>query len=279
MCLHSSRFLLYREPMPKLLPVVILTLATSPALAGATPWQELAPGVKARMISSDSVGQGTTMVGLELDMPRTTETYWRIPGETGIPTEFDFSGTTGLSDPAVQWPYPEIDLSRGYRDYVFHGHVVLPVKFKTDSGAATLQAAVTLGVCSDLCVPAQAKFSLPLSFAKSDPEQSSRLEIAMAGTPIEWDQPQEPFGRIAATADGLTIAGIDDAIDPATIIADVGDLVVLFSAPQKSPDGQLWTLKFLGDSGAKGLAGRTVQLTFMTRSGPYAVSREIAAAT
>ncbi len=39
-------------------------------------------------------------------MPQTTNTYWRIPGETGIPTEFDFAASTGVSGPQVHWPYP-----------------------------------------------------------------------------------------------------------------------------------------------------------------------------
>ena len=269
---------MYRGGMLKLLPFLCVTLAASPVLAGATPWLGIAPGVRARMISADAIGLGDTMIGLELDMPKSTETYWRIPGETGIPAEFDFTGSTGLRDPVTEWPYPEIDESRGYRNFVYHGHLVVPMRFKAEGNSALLNVAVTLGVCSDICVPAQAKFTLPITFGAQDPEQSLRLQMAEQTTPLAWDLPQEPFGRIATSAEGLTIGGIDHAIDPASVIADVGDPSVLFSAPQKSRDGQLWILKLLGDSGSEGLAGRDLQLTFMTRLGPYAVFRPIAAA-
>jgi DsbC/DsbD-like thiol-disulfide interchange protein len=263
--------------MLKLLAIVVVTFAASPALAGATAWQDIAPGVRARLISNDTVTNGMTLAGFELDMPQTTKTYWRVPGEAGIPTQFDFTGSVGLGDPAVGWPYPEIDRSQGYLDYVYHGHVVLPIELTAVGDAATLNAAITLGVCSDVCVPAQAKFSLPLSFAQPDAGQSIRLSQAEAQAPIAWDRPGDPVGVVTATADGISVVNPDPAIEQETLIADVGDPAILFETPQKSPDGTLWTLKLLGGAAGKGLEGRPVQLTFMTASGPYAVSRQIAA--
>ena len=257
---------------------LLVTLLATPALAGATPWQELAPGARARLISADTITGGKILAGLELDLPADTKTYWRIPGEAGIPTQFDFAGSTGLAAGTVLWPYPEIDTVQGLTEYVYHGHTVLPVEFTAAGTAAQLEAAVTMGVCSDICVPAQAKFSLPIDTGRPDAEQSLRLNQAVATAPIAWDQPDPPFGAISFMADGLRIAAIDPAIDPGGLIADVGDPAILFGAPQKSPEGEAWTLKFLGGSDAPGLEGRTVQLTFRTPMGPYAVSQKVAAA-
>ena len=263
--------------MLKVLPLIAVTFLASPAFAGATPWQEIAPGVKARLISSDTLVDGMTLAGLELDMPETTNTYWRIPGETGIPTEFDFSASSGVVEPIVHWPYPEIDRSRGYLDYAYYGPVVLPFELEADAGGAVLDVAVTLGVCSDICVPATAKFTLPLAFAAPDSSQSIRLDQAMAQTPILWDQPGQPFGTVEAGFDGsLHLLSPDASIDPASVIADVGDPAILFETPQKSPDGAIWTLKPLGGGDRKGLEGSSVQLTFETPGGPYAVTYPIA---
>lgn len=255
--------------------IALVTFAAAPALAAATPWQEIAPEVRARLVSSDVLDNGSSLAGLEIDMPEGTKTYWRIPGETGIPTEFDFSGSAGVANPTVQWPYPEIDQSDGYLDYVFHGPVVLPIRFEATAGGATLTASVTLGICSDMCVPAMAKFTLPIDFGKPDPAQSLRLDQALATVPIAWDQPGSPVGAVSAGPEGLVLVGLDPAIDPASIIADVGDPGLLFGVPQKSPDGNLWTLKLLGGA-TEGLRGRPVQLTFVTAMGPYAVTRDIA---
>jgi len=263
--------------MLRVLPVTFLTLAASPALAGATPWQDIAPGARARLISSDTIHNGTTMIGLEVDLGQSEYTYWRIPGETGIPTQLDFSGSTGVSDPQMHWPYPEIDRSKGFLDYIYRGALVLPIALATSGGDARVSAVVTLGVCSDVCIPAQAQFTLPLSFGTPDSAQTIRLTQAEAEVPIPWDGPGEPFGAATATIDGFTLADPAAAIDPASLIADIGDPAVLFQTPQKSPDGTLWTVKLLGGAEGKRLDGRAVQLTFMTSMGPYAVSRQIAA--
>ena len=263
--------------MLRLAPFLFVTFAATPALAGATPWQDIAPGVKARLISADKLSDGTTLAGLQLDMPANTKTYWRIPGETGIPAEFDFSASTGVSAPAIDWPYPQIDRSQGYLDYVYYGPTVIPVRFAAPEAGGTIEASVTLGVCSEVCVPAQAKFTLPVSFAKPDAGQSIRLDQAEAQTPIPWDTLTPAFGAISAAPNGITIASPDATIDPATLIADVGDPAILFETPQKSPDSDLWTLKLLGGAAATGLEGRGIQLTFMTPSGPYVFSGKVAA--
>jgi DsbC/DsbD-like thiol-disulfide interchange protein len=263
--------------MLRLAPFLFVTFAAGPALAGATPWQDIALGAKARLISADKLSDGTTIVGLQLDMPANTKTYWRIPGETGIPTEFNFSASTGLSAPVVDWPYPQIDRSEGYLDYVYYGPLVIPIRFASVAEGGTIDAIITLGVCSDICVPAQAKFSLPVSFAKPDAGQSIRLDQAEARGPIAWDKPTPAFGAVTATAAGLTISSPDPSIDPGSLIADVGDPAILFETPQKSPDNGAWTVKLLGGAAATGLEGRGIQLTFMTPSGPYAVGSTITA--
>lgn len=255
---------------------LLVTLAASPALAGASDWQEIAPGVKARLISSDRLAEGRSLAGLEVTMPPGTKTYWRIPGETGIPIEIDFAASTGIIEPRILWPFPQIDTSQGFMDYVYYGSVVLPFEFDTSGGAALLDTSVTLGICSDICIPVMAKFSLPLSFAAADAVQSIRLDQAIATTPILWDQPEPPVSAVTAGPGGtLFIEGPSAQIDPANFIADVGDPSVLFEAPQKSPDGKVWLLKPLGGADTKGLEGGSVQLTFLTPSGPYEVTRTI----
>ncbi len=264
--------------MLRLATVIAVTLLAQPAFAAATDWQEIAPGVKLRLISSDKIVDGHSLAGLELDMPDNTNTYWRIPGETGIPTELDFSASTGLSEPVLHWPYPEIDRSRGYMDYAYYGPVVLPFEFEAiEAMPALLDVSVVLGVCSDICVPANAKLTLPLSFAAPDAPNSIRLDQAMAKVPILWDQPGQPFGSVEAGLDGsLHLLSPSPSIDPASVIADVGDPAVLFESPQKSQDGALWTLKPLGGVAEKGLEGSSVQLTFETPNGPYAVTYAVA---
>jgi DsbC/DsbD-like thiol-disulfide interchange protein len=252
-----------------------VTLAASPALAAATAWQDLAPGVRARLVSSDTIVDGKTLAGLELDMPPGTKTYWRIPGETGIPTEIDFSASSGVPSATILWPFPEIDRSQGYLDFVYHGQLVLPFELTLD-GAATLSAAITMGICDEICVPASASFSLPLG-TSPDAAQSLRLRQAIATTPIPWDHASVPFVDVRLDSNGTALLLIEPnpGIDPTRLIAEAGNPVRFFGTPQKSPQSAIWQLPLLGGADGTALVGQTVQLTFMTQTGPYSVTRDI----
>ncbi|MEO6396709.1 MAG: protein-disulfide reductase DsbD domain-containing protein [Devosia sp.] len=258
--------------------ILFVTLAAAPALAGASEWKDIAPGARARLISSDTVRGGKMLAGLEIDMPESTNIYWRIPGETGIPTEFDFSRSSGVAAPRILWPFPTIARSRGYLDYAYYGPVVIPIELGLDGARATLAVTVAMGVCDQICVPASADFSLPLDAAKPDNAQSIRLDQAVALTPIAWDGEGDAVGevRLAADGDALILTGVHSSIDPAQLIAETGDPMLLFGPPQKSPDAATLRMPLLSPIDAARLVGRPIQLTFMTSAGAYAVTRTIA---
>jgi DsbC/DsbD-like thiol-disulfide interchange protein len=266
--------------MRALLILSLVGLAVLPAYAAETPWQEVTPGVKLRLISADVLKpDGTTQVGLELDMPTSFKTYWRVPGESGIPTSIDWSGSTGVAGADAIWPYPTIDTSAGLVDFVYRGSTVLPITLHLGGKEAALNATVTMGICSDICVPAQAVFTLPLDFVRPDRGQGLRLAQAAALAPIAWPGPAEPFGPVTydAASQSIAVEVLDPAVDPASIIADAGTGGPLFGAPQKSPETNLVLLPLLGPSGGTDPQGATIELTFTTAEGPFSVAKRVVA--
>ena len=261
----------------RLLLSVFLSLLASSALAAATDWQELAPGAKARLISSDRVtADGSILVGIEIDMPPEMKTYWRVPGETGIPTTFDFSASRGLGDYRALWPYPTVDLSTGYVDYAYFGPTVLPIELTATGELMDIDLSVVMGVCSDICVPVQARFVLPIRLEKEDVGQTLRLQQAVAEVPIP---PQSDAAIGTATLEDavLFIPVADGEIDPASVIAASADPAILFGAPQKSPDNGGVIVPVL-TGGGPSLAGQMVEISYMTPEGPFVVHREIMSA-
>lgn len=261
----------------RVLALLLMASLGSVAHAGETPWQDLAPGTKARLISSDVLNaDGTTSVGLEIDMPTSSNTYWRVPGETGIPTVLDFAGSSGVASHEMVWPYPTLETKTGYVDFVYRGPVVLPVKLKLDGQQADLKVGVTMGICSDVCVPVMASFELPLSFAAPDRSQGLRIQQALAFTPIDWDGAGDPIPAVSydPTTDALAVS-IGPEVDPASLIADAGLDGQLFGAPQKSPETNLVLLPLLGGDQGRGVEGKPVRLTFMTEMGPFSVERQV----
>jgi len=253
-------------------------VTASPVLAGATPWQDVTPGVRLRLISSDvRNSDGKTLVGLQLDMPETFKTYWRVPGESGIPTVFDTAGSRGIGPATVAWPYPTPEVTQNLLDYVYHGPTVLPVTVEANSAAPLLKASVLMGVCSEVCVPVRASFQLPLSFAGADAPQSIRLREAAALAPIAWPG-MSPFSSLVYDAGrhALDLTVTDPAIDPASIIASTADPTVIFDAPQKSPDGHSILLPLRRQDVGIGWTDQPIDLTFMTSMGAFVVSERVA---
>ena len=268
--------------MRKLVVIAALCLIAGPALSAETEWQTIAPDVRVRLIASEQLrSDRSTFAALEIDMPVSTKTYWRVPGETGIPTELDLAGSVGLSGDDIVWPYPVLDTTGGYTDFVYYGPTVLPIELRVDGDNPVLEATVIMGVCSDICVPAQAAFRLPLDFSSPDRGHGVRINQALALAPVDWDDPREPIGDVTfdAAQEALVVPVSNPQVDPASMIAQAEGSDLLFGAPQKSPDGKLVLLPLLGGSGAKGLVGRSIQLTFMTPMGPFELSRRVAPST
>jgi DsbC/DsbD-like thiol-disulfide interchange protein len=258
--------------------VAAIAMLASSATADETPWQEVAPGVKLRLISTGQVkSSGTTLVGLEIDMPETSKTYWRVPGDTGLPTELDLAGSTGVLGHQVLWPYPTRHETADYLDYAYFGPTVLPIEVTVAPGAPRLELGAILGVCSDICVPAQAHFSLPLHDAEPDRPNGLRIRQALAMAPIEWDGDPQPIGNVELRRDAamLAVRVNDPAIDPASLIAATPSGEPLFGAPQKSPEPNLVLIPILGKSDEIDLENQAVQLTFLTGIGAFEVTRTI----
>jgi DsbC/DsbD-like thiol-disulfide interchange protein len=258
--------------------VLLAVTAATPATAAQTGWRDVAPDVRVRLISDDTLSlQGTTQVGIEIDMPQSYKTYWEVPGEAGIPTQVDWAGSTGIADPVIAWPFPSREETSGLTDYVYHGPTVLPVTLKVDGDQPKLKASIVMGVCSDICVPVMTDFELDLSFAKPDAGQALRLSQARAETPIDWDKPGPAFDSVTydPAKGGILAKLADSAIDPASIIVSTPDPSQIFGAPQKSQEPGLVFVPLLGNDTQKRFDRGSVQLTFMTDAGPYMVVPEV----
>ncbi|WP_170848391.1 protein-disulfide reductase DsbD domain-containing protein [Devosia sp. YR412] len=237
--------------------------------------------MKLRLISSGHIkADGTTLVGLEIDMPETSKTYWRVPGDTGLPTVLDFAASTGVLSHKIVWPYPTRQETEDYLDYVYLGPTVLPIEVTVAPGRPYAEIDAMLGVCSDICLPAQAHFSLALSDAEPDRPNGLRIKQALAMAPIAWEQDPQPIGSVDVIADDamLAVHVSDPDLDPTSLIASMPEGEPVFGTPQKSPEPNLVLIPILGKGDdAIDLKNQDVQLTFLTGMGAFEVTRTVTA--
>lgn len=126
--------------------------------------------------------QGTHMAALQIHLLPGWKTYWRAPGDGGIPPQFDWAGSQNIRSVQFHWPRPKVSHVNGLRTIGYTDQVVIPIEFSPRNKTAplTLNGRVDLGVCNDICVPVSLGFSatLPATITKSDPAIRSALKKA-----------------------------------------------------------------------------------------------------
>jgi len=120
---------------------------------------------------------GALRAGLEIKLDPGWKTYWRYPGDSGVPPTFDYAGSENVKSVTTLWPAPTrfSDEAGGF-SIGYTGAVVLPLEVvPRDAGKGTsLHLKLGYAVCGKLCVPAQADLSLTL------PAQSGSEDDALA---------------------------------------------------------------------------------------------------
>lgn len=122
---------------------------------------------------------GSRVAGIRMTIAPGWKTYWRAPGDMGIPPSFDWSGSDNLRAVAVEWPAPTVFREENLTTIGYRDQVVLPVVIGVHRKDApvTLQTTIDLGVCSDICVPAQLHLSgvIDITATRADPVIAAAL--------------------------------------------------------------------------------------------------------
>ena len=106
--------------------------------------------------------RGTRMIGLRITLAPGWKTYWRAPGDSGIPPQVIWSGTGDVSGAAIHWPVPEVFDSAGMRTLGYHDQVLFPVEIVTEGASGRVAGMLDIGVCEEVCVPVQLAFDVTL---------------------------------------------------------------------------------------------------------------------
>lgn len=97
---------------------------------------------------------GNHMAALHIALAPGWKTYWRAPGEGGVPTVLRLTQADDITGMAIHWPRPEVFFANGIRSIGYRDEVVLPVEFALDGGGAVeIAGRVDMGVCLDVCMP------------------------------------------------------------------------------------------------------------------------------
>src|SRR6478609_2198090 len=145
----------------------VATLLFMSAQSGAaraddsSPWQRDAHSAL-RLLAGSRSG-AVLLGGVAIQLQRGWKTYWRMPGDSGVPPRFDFSKSENVEAVTVMWPAPmKFDDGAGGHSIGYRDLVVLPLRIvpKTTEKPVTLRAEVNYAVCEKLCIPVEASAEL-----------------------------------------------------------------------------------------------------------------------
>ena len=170
--------------MKKRIASVCLALAAlAPAVFAPAP--AVAQGsevVDVRVLPGWRAADGSHMAAFEFRLDPGWKTYWRAPGDAGIPPSFTWNRSSNLAGVNVIWPSPKVSEAGGVRTIGYSDVLILPFRVVPDhAGNIRVSGRMDIGVCSDICVPVEMDFSaeLPSNVTRPDP----RVAAAVAARP------------------------------------------------------------------------------------------------
>ncbi|WP_138465101.1 protein-disulfide reductase DsbD domain-containing protein [Poseidonocella sp. HB161398] len=168
---------------------------------------------------------GTVVAGLRIRVAEGWRTYWRSPGDVGVPPRFDWSGSDNLKAVRLHWPRPEIFDSYGQRTLGYSGEVVLPVELVPADPArpVTIAGQAELGLCRDICV------AVNESYAEARESEPEVIRKAFAAQP-DPARIKKASCEVAPIRDGLRVTA-------SLALAPQGGSEV---AVMELPGGEVW---------------------------------------
>jgi len=158
------------------------SLAMEARAEDASPWQR--DGHSAIRLLAGSRSGAVLLGGIAFQLQPGWKTYWRTPGDSGVPPRFDFSKSDNIEAVTVLWPAPtKFDDGAGGHSLGYHDQIVLPLRIvaKNADKPVTLRADVNYAVCEKLCIPVEANAELPFTSVAST--EDSALFAALDTVP------------------------------------------------------------------------------------------------
>jgi DsbC/DsbD-like thiol-disulfide interchange protein len=251
----------------------LLALLAAPALA-TTQDDVLA----ARLLPGWQMSSGAHMAAVDLTLAPGWKTYWRSPGDAGIPPTFDWTGSENVASVRIHWPAPEVFHTNGLQTIGYHERLVLPVEVTPvdPSRPMRLSLKMELGVCDKICLPALVDLASDLS-APGAPDATIKAALAQRAATAQEAGISRVACQVDPIADGLRLTarlGLPDPGLPEVVAFETADREVWVSeAVTQRQGGELVSMtELVPPNGAPFALDRSkVTMTILAASGAVEV--------
>ncbi len=201
--------------------------------------------------------------GILIELDDGWKTYWRMPGEAGIPPDFTWK-TSIPADIAVRFPTPGRFHDASGETVGYEDEVVFPVTVTAgQSTSVNVELNLFFAVCKDVCIPAKAEASITLGPMVKDPAGAARVEQAVVAVPMPGTTVSGASVFVENGKPVLVLKLIERPDD--VFVESSGN--AYFRAPQFSAGGREARLIIDNVTDAAKLKGTVLRLTLRTANG------------
>lgn len=218
---------------------IIVILAFVICLPASARAAEHSRHVQTRIFSSvEGVGQLKTVpVGIEVRLAHGWKTYWRTPGEAGLPPVFDWTDSENVKDVKIRWPSPTRFVASDIDNYGYENEVTFPVAVTPSipGEPIILRLKMDLLICNAICIPesfrlslqipvGEAKYSVVGQFALTEalrriPKSVEEENFSVKSIWLEKEDDQKIRLHVEAYAMVVFGADADMFVEPSTFIS------------------------------------------------------------
>ena len=162
--------------------VIVLSAGPQARAQDSSPWQK--DGHSAVRLLAGSRSGAVLLGGIAFQLQPGWHTYWRSPGDSGVPPRIDFAKSENIEAVTILWPAPtKFADGAGGTSLGYQKQVVLPLRIvaKNADKPLTLRADINYAVCEKLCIPVEA--SAELAFTSVASTEDSALSAALDTVP------------------------------------------------------------------------------------------------
>jgi DsbC/DsbD-like thiol-disulfide interchange protein len=206
----------------------------------ASPWQR--DGHSAVRLLAGSRSGAVLLGGIAFQLEPGWKTYWRNPGDSGVPPRFDFSKSENIEAVTVLWPAPrKFDDGAGGHSLGYRDQIVLPLRIvaKHADKPVTLRADIDYAVCEKICIPVQAFAELPFTSVASTEDSTLFAALDTVPKPANIGDPN-PLTIRDVKRDGKSTVLVD------VVSPEAKEISLFVEGP--TPDWSLPVPELLNDS-------------------------------
>lgn len=184
----------------------LLALAFSLQLSAPAEADAFDDIVNIEILDGGQTEGGTYRAALRITLADGWKTYWRAPGDAGIPPRFSWRGSRNVGEVSFTWPTPSVFLTSGLRTLGYENQLILPVDVMPSEAGdpVRLKGRMELGLCKDICIPSELKIDHNL-----DPKavHNPAIVAAVASRPFSAKEAGVTSAkcRLSPTQNGLQV--------------------------------------------------------------------------